>query len=70
MDNYSDIIKQFSKTYVYSFKDLESDIDSVESVEKEIVKRDQKYTELLESYVSITKIRNRIKEIHKWLFFG
>lgn len=69
MDKYTDVIKQFSKTFVHSFLDFGSDIDSGKSLEKEIVKRDKKYTELLSSYVAITKFRNRAKEVHKWLFF-
>lgn len=69
MDKYTDVIKQFRETFIDSFFDFASDVDSVESLEKEIVKRDKKYTELLKSYVNITQIRNVIKEIHKWLFF-
>ena len=49
--------------------DFGSDGDSGKSLEKEIVRRDKKYTELLDSYVNITKIRNGVKEFHKWLFF-
>jgi len=35
----------------------------------QISKRDSKYTELLEHFVSITKVRNILKEIFKWLFY-
>lgn len=69
MSSYSDILKAVGKTFVDSFLSLGSDIDSGESLEKEIVNRDRKYTELLNDYISITKRRNVIKEVHKWIFF-
>ena len=46
-----------------------SDRDSGLAIANEIVSRDKKYSELLESYTRITKVRLVLKEIHKWLFF-
>lgn len=36
---------------------------------KEITHRDTKYTELLSHFVTITKIRNFLKEFFKWTFY-
>ncbi|MBR4424343.1 MAG: hypothetical protein IKS66_00170 [Oscillospiraceae bacterium] len=36
---------------------------------KQINERDKQYTELLAAFVSISRIRNRVKEWHKWIFF-
>ena len=36
---------------------------------EEIIHRDQKYTELLNHFVVITKIRNVLKEFFKWSFY-
>lgn len=69
MDKYTDVIKQFSKTFIDSFLSFSSDTDTGKSLEKEIVKRDKKYSELLDNYIMITKKRNSIKEWHKWIFF-
>lgn len=55
--------------YVRNLLFTTSDNDSGERIAKQIVKRDLKYTELLESYTTITKVRFTLKEIHKWLFF-
>lgn len=46
-----------------------SDADPGKQIEEEITKRDKEYSDLLKSYVSISKARNIIREIHKWLFF-
>lgn len=35
----------------------------------QIAKRDGKYTELLEHFVGLTKVRNILKEFFKWLFY-
>ncbi len=37
---------------------------------EQISKRDGEYSELLRHFVKITKIRNRLKEFFKWLFYG
>ena len=39
------------------------------SIANEIVSRDKKYSELLNSYTTVTKVRFVLKEIHKWIFF-
>lgn len=36
---------------------------------KNISERDEAYTDLLKHFVTITKIRNKAKEIHKWVYF-
>lgn len=36
---------------------------------QQIKERDKQYTELLAAYVSISRIRNNVKEWHKWIFF-
>lgn len=36
---------------------------------KEITNRDSQYTELLKHFVSITILRNRLKEFFKWTFY-
>ena len=46
-----------------------SDRDSGRSIANEIVSRDKKYSELLDSYTTVTKVRFALKEIHKWIFF-
>lgn len=46
-----------------------SDEDSGERIAGQIVERDKKYTELLESYTTITQVRFKLKEFHKWFFF-
>ena len=48
---------------------IDSDNDSGKQIEEEITRRDKEYSDLLESYVRISKIRNVIKEVHKWIFF-
>lgn len=47
----------------------DNDLDPGKHLEQQITKRDRQYTKLLSDYIKITKIRNIIKEIHKWLFF-
>ncbi len=69
MGSYNEVLKEFQKNFFSTFAGLNSDNDSGKSLEDEIVKRDKKYTELLQNYLSITKIRNTVKEIHKWIFF-
>lgn len=59
-----------------SFKNItttdRSDDDKTfrEKTTNELSNRDVEYTELLTHFVSITKIRNLIKEIFKWLFLS
>lgn len=68
MNEFHKAIRLLGKTFL-DFSGTLSDTDSGKSLEREIVKRDKKYTDLLSNYLSITKIRNTIKECHKWLFF-
>lgn len=47
-----------------------SDNDKLDiSVSQEIKDRDKNYSKLLQSYVTTTRVRNFLKEIHKWLLF-
>lgn len=46
-----------------------SDVDHGRRLQDEISNRDGYYSELLKNYKSITKARNCLKEIHKWIFF-
>lgn len=69
MNNYVNTVMSIGKTFINSFLSLKSDVRPGKSLEKEIVRRDIKYTELLENYIEITKKRNSIKEFHKWFFF-
>jgi len=39
------------------------------STTKQLSDRDEKYTELLAHFVQITKVRNVLKEIFKWMFY-
>ena len=68
MNEFENILRQVHKTY-FRFSGTHSDTDSGKKLEGEIVKRDENYTKLLDNYLFITKIRNSVKEIHKWLFF-
>ncbi len=47
-----------------------NDDDNFEKISKKnISDRDDSYTELLKHFVNITRIRNKVKEIHKWIYF-
>ncbi len=63
------IVKKLLDKTFFDFSGTNSDKDSGKSLERQIVKRDKKYTELLDNYLSITKTRNSVKEVHKWFFF-
>lgn len=69
-----DILKQ-NQTLVeqYINKNSRANIDSEQDFNKKtkdnISNRDESYTDLLEHFVKITRCRNIIKEIHKWLYF-
>lgn len=44
--------------------------DDFETIfKKNISDRDDSYTKLLNHFVDITKTRNKVKEIHKWIYF-
>ena len=59
MNEFHRAIKLFGKTFL-DFSGTVSDKDSGKSLEREIVKRDKKYTELLENYLSITNYGTKI----------
>lgn len=63
--DFSKILKSISS----AISILKSDDDSGAKLEKEITLRDNMYTILLKDYVRISRYRNIIKEIHKWVFF-
>lgn len=69
-----DILKQ-NQTLVeqYINKNSRKNIDyegNFETISKKnISNRDDSYTALLEHFVSITKRRNFLKELHKWIYF-
>ena len=46
-----------------------SDEDISDSLTKQIAERDLCYTDLLKNHISLTKVRGKCKEVHKWLFF-
>lgn len=50
-------------------KRVDHDANFEEKSWKNITDRDAAYTGLLKHYIFITKIRNFIKEFHKWIYF-
>lgn len=46
-----------------------SDEDVSDSLKTQIAERDIYYTELLKDHISLTRIRGKCKEFHKWIFF-
>lgn len=69
-----DILKQNQALVEqYINKNSRANIDSEQDFNKNtkdnISNRDKSYTNLLEHFVKITRWRNIIKEIHKWLYF-
>lgn len=67
MSNFDEYIELSRRIRNLSF--ALSDDDSGKFIAKEIVNRDKRYSELLEAYTCVTKVRLILKEIHKWLFF-
>lgn len=66
----------YSRMYTYFLTDRKHSDNSNEDdktfrkeTKQEIINRDKKYTELLEHFVSITRVRNKLKEFFKWLFY-
>ena len=49
--------------------DVEDEKDFDEETQKQIIVRDEKYSQLLDHFVDITKRRNDSKERNKWFFF-
>lgn len=71
---FEDLSTQYLKLmgiYAAQFKREDIDYDaSFETISKKnISNRDESYTSLLAHFVKITRIRNIVKEIHKWLYF-
>lgn len=52
-----------------SREDIDYDANFDNISKKNISDRDDAYTKLLEHFVNVTKCRNIIKEIHKWIYF-
>lgn len=47
-----------------------SDDDKLGSaVSEQIIERDRNYSKLLKSYLTISRVRNWLKEVHKWILF-
>ena len=62
--------KEYRKNLISSMiRTSVEDLDSGKIIETELASRDKLYTELLKNHVELTKHRNILKEIHKWLFF-
>lgn len=49
--------------------DIHDDNDFDSETQKQIIRRDEQYSDLLEHFVWITKERNYSKEKNKWVFF-
>ena len=52
-----------------SIDDIDYDANFNSISKKNISDRDDSYTKLLKHFVNITKGRNIVKEIHKWIYF-
>ena len=52
-----------------SREDIDYDVNFNSISKKNISDRDNAYTKLLDHFVNVTKCRNIIKEIHKWVYF-
>lgn len=50
-------------------EDIDYDENFTSISKKNISDRDDAYTDLLNHFVEITKKRNKIKEVHKWIYF-
>lgn len=50
-------------------EDIQDDGDFDKEAQKQIIRRDEQYSDLLEHFVYITKERNYSKEKNKWIFF-
>lgn len=65
-EEYSDVLRLVLGSSLQSY---ESDEKLYSEARAQIIHRDQNYSKLLKSYVSISKARNFLKEVHKWLLF-
>lgn len=61
---FTDFIEMLSSNYVTNDQKTFK-----ETTTAEITHRDEQYTNLLKHFVGITKVRNVLKEIFKWVFF-
>lgn len=52
-----------------NMQQVDDDASFEEDSRKNITDRDVAYTGLLNHYTNITKIRNYVKEVHKWIYF-
>lgn len=70
MNEYYKDLYEFYEQMLLKTKGNEADNDSEFQTEtrRQIKKRDKEYTGLLEHFVKLTKARNVIREIFKWLF--
>lgn len=66
-EQYQKIVEQHINKNDIDNIDYEHDFDKISK--KNISYRDNSYTELLRHFVHITKVRNKVKEIHKWVYF-
>lgn len=60
-------LMKFAEMFHRDNIDYDKDFETI--LRRNISERDDSYTELLGHFVKITKARNIIKEIHKWLYF-
>ncbi len=65
-EKYSQVISNLADLMMLN---IDSDNDFDAESQKQILKRDEHYTDLLEHYVKTTKERNSSKEKYKWGYF-
>ena len=65
-DSYTKI---FEELITLRKHDVDDEKDFDEETQKQIIVRDEKYSQLLDHFVDITKRRNDSKERNKWFFF-
>lgn len=61
------LVERFINSNTIEDIDYDANFNSISK--KNISDRDDAYTKLLNHFVNVTKIRNIIKEIHKWVYF-
>lgn len=71
MESLKSQYEKIYKTYLKKFPWLQiySDRDPGDKIGNELENREELYTHILKDYSKITKIRNILKEAHKWVFF-
>ena len=65
-NNYKEIVKEIFKS---AAKEVGNENDFDKENQLQLLKRDRKYSELLEHFVFITRQRNFSKEKYKWKYF-